>query len=81
MYTSKVTSQGTITIPAALRRKYGLKPGARIGISEDGRMLFDAVKERLKIRGENKAVAKRRRRRYRQGEGFSIAVKERHGKT
>jgi bifunctional DNA-binding transcriptional regulator/antitoxin component of YhaV-PrlF toxin-antitoxin module len=36
MYTSVITSQGTITLPAALRKRYGANPGTRVRIADTG---------------------------------------------
>jgi len=42
MKLSKVTSGGRVTIPAELRKKYKLKPGTRLNLSEekDGIKIF-----------------------------------------
>lgn len=36
MQTATVTTQGRFTIPAAIRRKYGVKPGDRVAIEQVG---------------------------------------------
>jgi bifunctional DNA-binding transcriptional regulator/antitoxin component of YhaV-PrlF toxin-antitoxin module len=36
MYTSVITSQGTITLPAALRRRYNAQTGTRVRIHDSG---------------------------------------------
>lgn len=44
-YESTVTSKGTITIAAPLRKALGLKPGQKVGLELDekaGRILLDA---------------------------------------
>lgn len=38
-YRVSVNAKGQVVIPAALRRKYGLKPKTRLVISEDGERL------------------------------------------
>ena len=34
--TAKVSAKGWVVIPASLRRKYGIKPGSRVKIEEEG---------------------------------------------
>jgi AbrB family looped-hinge helix DNA binding protein len=41
MYTTKITSQGTISIPAPLRRKYDLKAGETVTITDNGQMVIE----------------------------------------
>lgn len=38
MYTTKITSQGTITLPAALRKKYGFEAGQTVTITDNGQI-------------------------------------------
>lgn len=35
-YSSTVTIKGTITLPASIRKKYGITPGQRVDISHHG---------------------------------------------
>ena len=35
----RVLAKGQIVIPAALRKKYGIEPGAELGIFEYGRLI------------------------------------------
>jgi len=38
------TTKGQVVIPAALRRKYGIKKGTRIQVSEDnGRLILEPI--------------------------------------
>jgi AbrB family looped-hinge helix DNA binding protein len=58
---SHITAKGQIVIPASLRRKYGIKPGTKIQIYDDGeRIILKPVTEELyrKLRGslKNKAA-------------------------
>jgi len=46
-----ISSKGWVVIPAALRRKYNLKPGARVRVVDNGGVLsilpvFDDARER-----------------------------------
>jgi AbrB family looped-hinge helix DNA binding protein len=43
--TTMATARGQVPIPAALRRKLGIKPGTRIHVYEDqGRIVIEPVK-------------------------------------
>jgi AbrB family looped-hinge helix DNA binding protein len=51
---SHITTKGQIVIPASLRRKYGIKPGTKIKIDDDGeRIILKPVTEESyrKLRG------------------------------
>ncbi len=53
------TTKGQIVIPASLRRKYGIKPGTRILIYDDGEhILLKPVTEQLlaKLQGSLKGT-------------------------
>ncbi|HME55777.1 MAG TPA: AbrB/MazE/SpoVT family DNA-binding domain-containing protein [Candidatus Lokiarchaeia archaeon] len=46
-----ITDRGTVTIPASLRKKLNLKPGAEIAIIEDeGKLLFIPIVDLESIR-------------------------------
>ena len=52
-----VTTKGQIVIPAALRKKYGIKKGTRINVSDDdGQILLRPVTAELidRLRGKYK---------------------------
>ncbi len=54
---SHITVKGQIVIPVALRRKYGIKPGTKIQIYDDGdRIILKPVTEEFygKLRGSLK---------------------------
>ena len=51
---SRITAKGQIVIPAALRRKYEIKPGTKIQICDDGeRIILKPVTDEFygKLRG------------------------------
>jgi AbrB family looped-hinge helix DNA binding protein len=51
---SYITVKGQIVIPASLRRKYGIKPGTKIRIDDDGeRIILKPVTDEFyrKLRG------------------------------
>jgi AbrB family looped-hinge helix DNA binding protein len=62
--TVKVSQKGWIVIPAALRQKYGLKPGADLVVVDYGGVLAlvpafkDAVKEGAGLLKDRKATCK-----------------------
>lgn len=39
MKTARMTTQGRFTIPAEIRRKYGIKPGDRVSIEQVGNVI------------------------------------------
>jgi len=44
METARVTSKGQLVVPAAIRRRYHIKPGTRIVfIEENGRLIMQPV--------------------------------------
>jgi AbrB family looped-hinge helix DNA binding protein len=54
---SRITVKGQIVIPAFLRRKYGITPGTKIQISDDGeRIILKPVTDEFygKLRGSLK---------------------------
>ena len=53
MYTTTVTSQGTISLPAAIRRKYNIHAGSKVRI-EDGEVLRIVIPEPIEaLRARN----------------------------
>lgn len=60
MELAKVTSKGQITIPAAIRRKYGMTPGKKVlFLEEDGRVVManPSVQALLELQKEFAGVA------------------------
>ena len=50
MHTSRITSKGQVTIPAAMRKTLGLIPGNRITFRLDGdHILLEAVKDDITV--------------------------------
>ena len=79
MYKTKITSQGTISLPAALRRKYNLKQGDELSIEDSGKLVISKVPDLSTLRSKNKEFAKKSTK-YSPGDGFSAYVKEKYGK-
>ena len=55
MYTTTVTSQGTISLPAAIRRKYNVRPGDVVRI-EDGDVIRIVIPEPIEELHKRNAV-------------------------
>ena len=55
MYTTTVTSQGTISLPAAIRRKYNVRAGDTVRI-EDGDVLRIVIPEPIEALHARNAV-------------------------
>jgi AbrB family looped-hinge helix DNA binding protein len=61
-YTSVMTSKGTITVPAELRKKFGLKPGDAVAFSAESRQHGITIKPTMsweELQKKNQAVLKR----------------------
>jgi bifunctional DNA-binding transcriptional regulator/antitoxin component of YhaV-PrlF toxin-antitoxin module len=83
MYMTKLTSQGTITLPAELRRKYHLKPGHVLTIQDLDMLVIHKVPSVADVRERNKQYLTKRARvapgAYRQGDGMTAHVTDTHG--
>lgn len=83
-YTTTVTSKGTITIPASFRKKFGIKTGMTIQISENkaGRLELIRSPTLEEVRALNRAHFKNKGvtpASYKSGDGFTAHVKEKYG--
>ena len=59
MYTVSITSQGQISIPAAIRAKLGLKKaGKAIVREENGKMIIEPIPDFLSLKGSLKTTKK-----------------------
>lgn len=81
MYTTTVTSQGTISLPVALRRKYGVRSGSIIRII-DGDTVQIIMGEPIEVlRARNRVrIGKSHVEVLKNGAGFEAYVKEKYGK-
>lgn len=57
MYKAKITSQGTISLPIELRRKYNLKKGDELSIEDSGRLVLFKAPDFSDLRDKNKSYA------------------------
>lgn len=60
-YASVITSKGTITIPAGLRKSLGLVEGARVAIEQgvDGQVIVKRMPDLDELRARNRAHLQR----------------------
>lgn len=82
MFQTKITSQGTISLPAALRKKYGFKPGETVTIEDDGEITIRKTPSFAELRERNAKYVKNAPKgyAYKSGNGFTAHVIEKHGK-
>ena len=79
MYKTKITSQGTISLPAALRRKYNLKQGDELSIEDSGKLVISKVPDFSTLREKNRVFTKKSLT-VKSGDGFLSHVSEKYGK-
>jgi AbrB family looped-hinge helix DNA binding protein len=79
MYQTKLTSQGTVSLPATLRRKHNLRPGDVLTIEDVGDIRLVVNMSLSDMRKKNQAYTKVSPV-YTQGDGFAAHIKERYGK-
>lgn len=84
MYTTTLTSQGTITLPAELRRKYRLEAGHVLTIEDLDTLVIHKVPNLADMRSRNKQYLTPRARAaaasYKAGEGFAAHVQEKYAR-
>ena len=85
IYTAKITSKGTTTIPADLRRKLGLKTGSEVAFSstKKGEITIERVPtiEELRLRAQAEMTKQGTTdilKNYKSGDGFTAHVKEKY---
>lgn len=82
MNTTKVTSQGTISLPTAIRRKLGVQPGDVLSVSERaGEIVISKRPDLEALREQNKKYLKNHNpKQYKSGDGWTEHVIEKYGK-
>ena len=81
-----ITSKGTTTIPAAIRKQLGIKPGMYISFTQDKRTGDYVIKRAqtiAEVRSLNRKALKQAKtatKPYRSGDGFGSLVTEKYGK-
>jgi AbrB family looped-hinge helix DNA binding protein len=87
IYTSKVTSKGTTTIPADIREELGLRPGSEVRFEKDpktGRVSLERVPsiDELRARAKQEMIQAGTwgmLKNYKSGDGFTAHVQEKYG--
>lgn len=79
MYQTTLTSQGTLTLPAAIRRRYNLRSGDSLTIEDDGEIHIIKTIGFGDMRKKNQTFAKVVRA-YKQGDGMAAHVIQKYGK-
>jgi len=80
MYQTKITSQGTISIPAALRKKYNLKAGEVVTLKDNGTIQIIKSADFEELRRQNAKYIKNKPYIPKNGDGFTMHVLEKYGK-
>lgn len=80
MYTTKITSQGTISIPSALRKKYDLKVGQTVTLTDNGQITIIKNTDFATLRAENAKYLPKSPINYKSGDGFTAHVLEKYKK-
>lgn len=81
MFQTKITSQGTISLPAAIRKKYGFNPGEIVTIEDNGEIIIRKTPSFSELRAKNAKYVKNAPKDYvyKSGEGIGTHVKEKYG--
>ncbi len=80
MFQTKITSQGTISIPAALRKKYNLQPGETVTITDNGQIGIVKNMDFATLRAQNAKYIKREPFIHKGGDGMTAYVFEKYAK-
>ncbi|MFM2339914.1 MAG: Antidote-toxin recognition MazE, bacterial antitoxin [Candidatus Parcubacteria bacterium] len=80
MFQTKITSQGTISIPAPLRKKYGLMPGDTVTLEDTGKITITKNPDFASLREQNaKYLTGKKPFIAKSGDGFAMHVMEKYG--
>ena len=77
MFQTKITSQGTISLPAVLRAKYNLQPGEIVTVEDTGQITIYKTPSFAELRAKNVAYSTDKP--YTSGDGFTKYVQEKYG--
>lgn len=82
MFQTKITSQGTISLPAALRKKYGFKSGETVTIEDNGEIIIRKTPSFEELREKNAKYIKNAPKgyTYKSGDGITAHVHEKYAK-
>jgi len=81
-YSTKLTSQGTVTVPINIRKKYNLKSGDTLIFQDDGNITIKPrkLKTFAELRAINAQYIQRPLTPYKNGDGWTAYIKEKYGK-
>ncbi len=79
MFQTKITSQGTISIPVALRKKYNLKPGEVVTLEDTGKITISKSLGFASLREKNTKYLTENPLPYQNGAGLEAYVTEKYG--
>lgn len=80
MFQTKITSQGTISLPAVLRRKYDLKPGELVTIEDTGKITISKNPDFSTLRQKNATyISPEKPIPYQNGDGLEAYASEKYG--
>lgn len=80
MFQTKITSQGTISLPAALRKKYDMQIGETVTIEDNGKITISKNADFASLRERNAKYIQKKVPAYQQGDGLTAYVVEKYGK-
>ncbi len=81
MFQTKITSQGTISIPAVIRRKYNIKAGELVTIEDTGtgKITISKSTDFATLRKMNSPYLSNNPTSYKNGDGLEAYVIEKYG--
>lgn len=80
MFQTKITSQGTISLPAALRKKYDMRVGETVTIEDNGKITISKNADFTSLRERNAKYIQTNPSVYQSGDGLTAHVVEKYGK-
>ena len=80
MYTTKISSQGTISNAAPLRKKYGFEAGQTVTITDNGRIVIEKTMDFAALRKENaKYIQGIKPFIHKGGDGITLYIEDKYG--
>lgn len=78
MFQTKISSQGTISIPAVLRKKYNLQPGQTVTITDNGQITIVKNLDFETLRQRNAKYIKSEPFVHKGGDGFAAYIDDKY---
>lgn len=82
MFKTKITSQGTISIPAPLRKKFGLQAGDVVAVVDTGELVIKKTPSLSELRTQNQKYVSQKPgylQTYITGDGMTAHLTEKYG--